>query len=109
MIKCATYSLLDCSSLANIKWKAFKINIFKRSKKLTSEELANIIGGYNATDCRNHLIGGISSGAIAGGVGSGLVTLGVGGPAEAFVGAHIGAIAGGITCMGGMIGNNIKF
>ncbi|MEY2060879.1 bacteriocin, partial [Streptococcus pyogenes] len=45
----------------------------------------HIIGGYSATDCKNHLIGGITSGAIAG--------------------AHVGAIAGGLTCVGGMLFN----
>ncbi|HER5374488.1 TPA: Blp family class II bacteriocin [Streptococcus pyogenes] len=63
----------------------------------------HIIGGYSATDCKNHLIGGITSGAIAGGVGAGMATLGVGGVAGAFAGAHVGAIAGGLTCVGGML------
>ncbi|HHJ7889263.1 TPA: bacteriocin, partial [Streptococcus pyogenes] len=65
----------------------------------------HIIGGYSATDCKNHLIGGITSGAIAGGVGAGMATLGVGGVAGAFAGAHVGAIAGGLTCVGGMLFN----
>ncbi|HHJ8144215.1 TPA: Blp family class II bacteriocin [Streptococcus pyogenes] len=64
-----------------------------------------MIGGYSATDCKNHLIGGITSGAIAGGVGAGMATLGVGGVAGAFAGAHVGAIAGGLTCVGGMLFN----
>ncbi|HHJ7711679.1 TPA: Blp family class II bacteriocin, partial [Streptococcus pyogenes] len=68
-------------------------------------ELFHIIGGYSATDCKNHLIGGITSGAIAGGVGAGMATLGVGGVAGAFAGAHVGAIAGGLTCVGGMLFN----
>ncbi|WP_324293392.1 bacteriocin transporter [Streptococcus pyogenes] len=54
---------------------------------------------------KNHLIGGITSGAIAGGVGAGMATLGVGGVAGAFAGAHVGAIAGGLTCVGGMLFN----
>ncbi|HGK7964149.1 TPA: Blp family class II bacteriocin, partial [Streptococcus pyogenes] len=62
-------------------------------------------GGYSATDCKNHLIGGITSGAIAGGVRAGMATLGVGGVAGAFAGAHVGAIAGGLTCVGGMLFN----
>ncbi|HER2474901.1 Blp family class II bacteriocin [Streptococcus pyogenes] len=67
--------------------------------------MIHIIGGYSATDCKNHLIGGITSGAIAGGVGAGMATLGVGGVAGAFAGAHVGAIAGGLTCVGGMLFN----
>ncbi|VTS35213.1 bacteriocin class II with double-glycine leader peptide family protein [Streptococcus pseudoporcinus] len=81
------------------------MNIAKQNEILSDKSLLRILGGYNATDCKNHLIGGISSGAIAGGVGAGLTTLGVGGVAGAFVGAHIGAVAGGLTCVGGMIGN----
>ncbi|HEQ4296162.1 TPA: Blp family class II bacteriocin [Streptococcus pyogenes] len=72
---------------------------------MQKEELFHIIGGYSATDCKNHLIGGITSGAIAGGVGAGMATLGVGGVAGAFAGAHVGAIAGGLTCVGGMLFN----
>ncbi|HEP2502576.1 TPA: Blp family class II bacteriocin [Streptococcus pyogenes] len=77
----------------------------KFAEEIQKEELFHIIGGYSATDCKNHLIGGITSGAIAGGVGAGMATLGVGGVAGAFAGAHVGAIAGGLTCVGGMLFN----
>ncbi|HHJ7534429.1 TPA: Blp family class II bacteriocin [Streptococcus pyogenes] len=75
----------------------------KFAEEIQKEELFHIIGGYSATDCKNHLIGGITSGAIAGGIGAGMATLGVGGVAGAFAGAHVGAIAGGLTCVGGVI------
>ncbi|HEQ7235474.1 TPA: Blp family class II bacteriocin [Streptococcus pyogenes] len=77
----------------------------KFAEEIQKEELFHIIGGYSATDCKNHLIDGITSGAIAGGVGAGMATLGVGGVAGAFAGAHVGAIAGGLTCVGGMLFN----
>ncbi len=51
------------------------------------------------------MITGIAGGIVAGGTRAGLVTLGVGGLAGAFVGGHIGAIGGGLTCLGGMLGN----
>ncbi|HGN7864883.1 TPA: Blp family class II bacteriocin [Streptococcus pyogenes] len=76
--------------------------MIKFAEEIQKEELFHIIGGYSATDCKNHLIGGITSGAIAGGVGAGMATLGVAG---AFAGAHVGAIAGGLTCVGGMLFN----
>ncbi|HEP1281844.1 TPA: Blp family class II bacteriocin [Streptococcus pyogenes] len=87
--------------------------MIKFAEEIQKEELFHIIGGYSATDCKNHLIGGITSGAIAGGVGAGMATLGVGGVAGAFAGAHVGAIAGahvgaiagGLTCVGGMLFN----
>ncbi|AKZ51010.1 TPA: Blp family class II bacteriocin [Streptococcus pyogenes] len=63
--------------------------MIKFAEEIQKEELFHIIGGYSATDCKNHLIGGITSGAIAG----------------AFAGAHVGAIAGGLTCVGGMLFN----
>ncbi|HEQ9660576.1 TPA: Blp family class II bacteriocin [Streptococcus pyogenes] len=70
--------------------------MIKFAEEIQKEELFHIIGGYSATDCKNHLIGGITSGAIAGGVG---------GVAGVFAGAHVGAIAGGLTCVGGMLFN----
>ncbi|HFL5395446.1 TPA: Blp family class II bacteriocin [Streptococcus pyogenes] len=79
--------------------------MIKFAEEIQKEELFHIIGGYSATDCKNHLIGGITSGAIAGGVGAGMATLGVGGVAGAFAGAHVGAIAGRLTCVGGMLFN----
>ncbi|HER9979788.1 TPA: Blp family class II bacteriocin [Streptococcus pyogenes] len=79
--------------------------MIKFAEEIQKEELFHIIGSYSATDCKNHLIGGITSGAIAGGVGTGMATLGVGGVAGAFAGAHVGAIAGGLTCVGGMLFN----
>ncbi|HEQ2961982.1 TPA: Blp family class II bacteriocin [Streptococcus pyogenes] len=79
--------------------------MIKFAEEIQKEELFHIIGGYSATDCKNHLIGGITSGAIAGGVGAGMATLGVGGVAGVFAGAHVGAIAGGLTCVGGMLFN----
>ncbi|HEQ9731778.1 TPA: Blp family class II bacteriocin [Streptococcus pyogenes] len=63
--------------------------MIKFAEEIQKEELFHIIGGYSATDCKNHLIGGITSGATAG----------------AFAGAHVGAIAGGLTCVGGMLFN----
>ncbi|HES1917039.1 TPA: Blp family class II bacteriocin [Streptococcus pyogenes] len=77
--------------------------MIKFAEEIQKEELFHIIGGYSATDCKNHLIGDITSGAIAGGIGAGMATLGVGGVAGAFAGAHVGAIAGGLTCVGGVI------
>ena len=74
---------------------------------MDTEVLAIVEGGYSSTDCRNALIGGVITGAITGGTGAGLVTLGVAGPAGAFVGAHIGAIGGGLTCLGGMVGDKL--
>ncbi|HHE2491770.1 bacteriocin class II family protein [Streptococcus pyogenes] len=79
--------------------------MIKFAEEIQKEELFHIIGGYSATDCKNHLIGGITSGAITGGVRAGMATLGVGGVAGAFAGAHVGAIAGGLTCVGGMLFN----
>ncbi|HEP7493549.1 TPA: Blp family class II bacteriocin [Streptococcus pyogenes] len=79
--------------------------MIKFAEEIQKEELFHIIGGYSATDCKNHLIDGITSGAIAGGVGAVMATLGVGGVAGAFAGAHVGAIAGGLTCVGGMLFN----
>ncbi|HHJ4985996.1 TPA: Blp family class II bacteriocin [Streptococcus pyogenes] len=46
--------------------------MIKFAEEIQKEELFHIIGGYSATDCKNHLIGGITSGAIAGGVGAGM-------------------------------------
>ncbi|VGU78702.1 bacteriocin class II with double-glycine leader peptide family protein [Streptococcus pyogenes] len=70
--------------------------MIKFAEEIQKEELFHIIGDYSATDCKNHLIGGI---------GAGMATLGVGGVAGAFAGAHVGAIAGGLTCVGGMLFN----
>ncbi|HEP1486029.1 TPA: bacteriocin class II family protein [Streptococcus pyogenes] len=42
--------------------------MIKFAEEIQKEELFHIIGGYSATDCKNHLIGGITSGAIAGGL-----------------------------------------
>lgn len=64
-------------------------------------------GGYSFTDCQNALITGVTTGIITGGTGAGLATLGVAGLAGAFVGAHIGAIGGGLTCLGGMVGDKL--
>ncbi|HHK6303091.1 TPA: bacteriocin-like peptide BlpJ, partial [Streptococcus pneumoniae] len=50
---------------------------------------------------------GVTTGIITGGTGAGLATLGVAGLAGAFVGAHIGAIGGGLTCLGGMVGDKL--
>lgn len=72
---------------------------------LSIETLMVVWGGYSKEDCKNAMITGIAGGIVAGGTGAGLVTLGVGGLAGAFVGAHIGAIGGGLTCLGGMLGN----
>ncbi|ERL16728.1 bacteriocin class II family protein [Streptococcus pyogenes] len=41
--------------------------MIKFAEEIQKEELFHIIGGYSATDCKKHLIGGITSGAIAGG------------------------------------------
>lgn len=64
-------------------------------------------GGDSSTDCQNALITGVTTGIITGGTGAGLATLGVAGLAGAFVGAHIGAIGGGLTCLGGMVGDKL--
>lgn len=64
-------------------------------------------GGYSSTDCQNALITGVTTGIITGGTGAGLATLGVAGLVGAFVGAHIGAIGGGLTCLGGMVGDKL--
>ena len=74
---------------------------------MDAEMLAKVEGGYSSTDCRNALITGVTTGIITGGTGAGLATLGVGGLAGAFVGAHIGAIGGGLTCLGGMVGDKL--
>lgn len=74
---------------------------------MDTEVLAIVEGGYSSTDCRNALIAGVTTGIITGGTGAGLATLGVGGLAGAFVGAHIGAIGGGLTCLGGMVGDKL--
>ncbi|MCO4466727.1 Bacteriocin-like peptide J BlpJ [Streptococcus infantarius subsp. infantarius] len=78
---------------------------FEQFDVINEVDLSAVEGGYSAIDCRNAMLTGIASGIIAGGTGAGLATLGVGGLAGAFVGAHIGAIGGGLTCVGGMIGN----
>ena len=74
---------------------------------MDTEVLAIVEGGYSSTDCRNAMIAGVTTGIITGGTGAGLATLGVGGLAGAFVGAHIGAIGGGLTCLGGMVGDKL--
>lgn len=76
-------------------------NVDKQFQVLSAEELMDVNGGrYTAEDCRNAMIVGISGAAITG-FQMGLPALGVGGIAGAFVGAHIGAIGGGLTCLGG--------
>lgn len=70
---------------------------------MDTEMLAKVEGGYSSTDCQNALITGVTTGIITGGTGAGLATLGVAG----FVGAHIGAIGGGLTCLGGMVGDKL--
>ncbi|CEO60940.1 bacteriocin-like peptide BlpJ [Streptococcus pneumoniae] len=74
---------------------------------MDTEMLAKVEGGYSFTDCQNALITGVTTGIITGGTGAGLATLGVAGLAGAFVGAHIGAIGGGLTCLGGMVGDKL--
>lgn len=75
---------------------------------MDTEMLAKVEGGYSSTDdCQNALITGVTTGIITGGTGAGLATLGVAGLAGAFVGAHIGAIGGGLTCLGGMVGDKL--
>ena len=78
---------------------------FEQFDVMTDEALSKVEGGYSKTDCLNAMITGIAGGIVAGGTGAGLVTLGVAGLPGAFVGAHIGAIGGGATCVGGMLFN----
>lgn len=74
---------------------------------MDTEMLAKVEGGYSSTNCQNALITGVTTGIITGGTGAGLATLGVAGLVGAFVGAHIGAIGGGLTCLGGMVGDKL--
>ncbi|MEY8463132.1 Blp family class II bacteriocin [Streptococcus merionis] len=72
---------------------------------LNVTELATVEGGkYTGSDCVGAVAGGAALGA-AGGFATGLPMLGLTALPGAFVGAHFGAIAGGLTCVGGMIGN----
>ncbi|KXU01892.1 Amphipathic pore-forming peptide precursor [Streptococcus constellatus] len=75
---------------------------------LNSEMLASVEGGakYTVGDCRNAMVSGIVGGAMAGGT-AGMPALGIGSLAGAFVGAHLGAIGGGLTCVGGMLWNHV--
>ncbi|HGJ6460662.1 TPA: Blp family class II bacteriocin [Streptococcus pneumoniae] len=66
---------------------------------MDTEMLAKVEGGYSSTDCQNALITGVTTGIITGGTGAGLATLGVAGLA--------GAIGGGLTCLGGMVGDKL--
>lgn len=67
----------------------------KNVQNLSEEELVLVVGGYTAKQCFR----AIGSWGIAG-TGAGAT----GGPAGAFVGAHIGVIAGSAVCIGGFLG-----
>ena len=77
----------------------------KTFNTMNEEMLAQVEGGkFTGTDC----VKVVSVGAITGattGFASGVPTLGLTSIPAAFVGAHIGAIGGGIVCVGGMLGN----
>lgn len=78
---------------------------FDQFDVLNAEFLMTVEGGrYTGSDCVGAVVGGAALGAGSGFIG-GMATLGVTSIPGAFVGAHVGAIAGGLTCVGGMIGN----
>lgn len=64
-------------------------------KRLSENELVIVVGGYTAKQCLKAIgtwgIGGL--GAVGGG------------PAGAFLGAHVGVIAGSAVCIGGFLGS----
>ena len=63
---------------------------------MTDRQLSVVEGGNT---CVNAIFGGALAGAGSGFVG-GMATLGVTSIPGAFVGAHVGAIAGGLYCVG---------
>lgn len=69
---------------------------FEQFDVMTDVELAKVEGGNK---CVNAIFGGALTGAGSGFVG-GMATLGVTSIPGAFVGAHFGAIAGGLYCVG---------
>ncbi|MBY0134221.1 hypothetical protein H0177_28785 [Bacillus cereus] len=69
-----------------------KIN--EMTEQLTEKELLEISAGGS---CLNKIGAGVVKGIFAGGAAA---TMGLGTAGGAFVGAHIGAAAGAITCLG---------
>ncbi|WP_159550348.1 Blp family class II bacteriocin [Streptococcus halichoeri] len=69
---------------------------FEQFDVMNEVELSTVGGGNK---CVNAIFGGALTGAGSGFVG-GMATLGVTSIPGAFVGAHIGAIAGGLYCVG---------
>ena len=69
----------------------------KNIRRLSENELMIVVGGYTAKHCLKAIgiwgIGGLGTGAVGGG------------PAGAFLGAHVGVIAGSAVCIGGFLGS----
>ncbi|BCP59796.1 TPA: Blp family class II bacteriocin [Streptococcus suis] len=71
---------------------------------ISTDTLATVEGGFSDRDCVNAIFGTAITTAGAGFVG-GMATFGVTSLPGAFVGFHVGAIAGGLVCVGGKIGS----
>lgn len=76
----------------------------KNYQVLTTKQMEKVAGGYTSKQCLKDIgksaLAGIGAGAIFG-----LATGGWTAAPGAFVGAHVGTIAGSLICIGGMLGN----
>ncbi|WP_031424752.1 MULTISPECIES: Blp family class II bacteriocin [unclassified Exiguobacterium] len=72
------------------------LEVSMQVEALTEEELMEVSAG----GCGSKIVKGVIGGATAGAIG-GLPALGLGSVAGGFFGAHIGAIGGAVTCLGG--------
>ncbi|MFC4760996.1 Blp family class II bacteriocin [Fructobacillus durionis] len=77
--------------------------MYQLTNTLTSQELAEISGGYSRGQCYKAMASGAAWGALRGGMSGTFAGGPVGTIGGAIAGAHLGAIGGTAACVGGYL------